>query len=242
MRIIQRRSFLKALSGVPVIGAITKWYLFGDATVDKTSPAYAERLRGVSILRLLNTAQARHLHKFGGYTNLPDLAKDGSIEEVIAAPKAEASGYGRTFFSTLKLGERQVLPGWVLAHRVKNGAYTALLNGSATGGNSFATDQTGLILEGSPRSLASDGAWQSAREVIAGWPLGTNGAISKPSKVESLLKTFALGPETVDADANCCPDGCCCDNLLCNCHVFYLQGDFACGCDSCVWCGGDGCC
>ena len=241
MNNVRRRSFIKALASVPVIGGLGRFYLFGADSGARETVQSGENLRSINILRLLTTAQLRHWGKHGTYGSLSELSNGGFIDEVADNSYAEKKGFGRSLFSALRFQTAEVIPGWSLSHRLDKDAlaFTTLIDGSANGFKSFAIDQGGVIFHGKSRQLTSTGIWQRASDVIVGEALGTRAPKKQPSALESLLKGFALGPETVYADPNCCPDGCCC-NSSCSCGDFNPQA-YACGCDSCPWCQ-NGCC
>ena len=242
MENVRRRSFIQALASVPVIGALGKFYLFGTKSGVHETLESGENLRSINILRLLSTAQLRHRGKLGTYANLSELSNGGFIDEVADDPYAAKKGFGRSLFSILRLETAEVIPGWNLSHRIDKDAlaFTTVMDGSANGFKSFAVDEGGVIFHGRSRPLTSMGIWQRASDVIVGEALGTHAPKKQPSGFESLLKGFALGPETVHADSNCCPSGCCC-NTACTCSQDFDPNAYICGCDSCPFCL-NGCC
>src|SRR5690348_149140 len=143
MKNVRRRSFIKALASVPVIGGLGKFYLFGTDSEGRETLESGENLRSINILRLLTTAQLRHWGKHGTYGNLSELSNGGFIDDVANDPYAEKKGFGRSLFSALRFQTAEVIPGWKLSHRLDNGAlaFTTLIDGSAKGFKSFAVDQ-----------------------------------------------------------------------------------------------------
>jgi hypothetical protein len=230
---VQRRSFMKGIVGLPIVGGIAKWYLFSDSTASDP-PEAIERKRGISILRLFTTAQERYRHRFGHYTDLSILSTKGLIQEVAAIRQAEYRGFGHTLLSSLSLDRPEVSPGWNFASRTNESAsaYVFLLTSSIAGVNSLASDDRAVIYEGQPRHHLVE--YVPAVDLISGGPLGTQARKTKPSRLESLLKGFALGPETVHADPNGC-NGCCTSDG-CFCTPWWNSNTFYCGCTNCQWC------
>jgi hypothetical protein len=238
MNTVQRRSVLKALSGLPILGGVAKWYLFGDPSPNPNSPEAAERMRGLGLIRLVSTAQSKYFLKHRHYGDMSDLVEGGFVAEVSKLISPEKIGFGGSTAATLRFDREQVAPGWNLSPRLNpdRSSYAFLITSSARGVNSFSSDEGGIIYEGSPRP-SSPVAWLRASQLIDGAPIGTPPKERQVSRFGSIIRGLALGPETVHADPNGCNN--CCVSSWCFCSPISNQNTIYCGCPNCQYCSVD---
>lgn len=249
----RRRTVLRALLAIPVVGAVVEWFpAAAEAHTRPVDPLFAPKMVGVSILRLLNTAEHWYKAEYGRFADLPELLQSPVMAKVLSSQGAQKKGFGRTFFAQLDFRGERVHPNWRLAFRVSSdgGRYTFLLESLGHPDvPSVATDERGVIYRGGlKRNVADASAWLPATGVLAGHPIG-HVPKPEPGKIRAFLQSIAAGlvaPVHADhcPEGGCCCGGNCCHDEPCDC-LGHCQpappggGGVSCtncGCVCCVFC------
>lgn len=219
-----RRTLLKRLLSLPIVGSIAKLNVFAMESPAATASEEEERKRqflAVRILRLINTAEAWHFGSLRQYADLETLRKSDALAQLLKSEKAEEKGIGRSLYSTLRFDTDDITSGWAFSLRVgeRGSSYEATMTDTTEKGmDSFKTDHTGII-RGSKEPLESVSFWQQATQ-----------------RASSFLKSIALGPLATPQIGCCCYGGnCCCYCPHCISHCFFSC--YNCGCGNCPWCG-----
>lgn len=228
---ISRRTAVKSLLGVPLAAAVAKYPLYASVIPPDAGSDYERKFLAVRILRLVNSVQLFHLDSQGHYSNLSELGKLESADRWLDSKGAEEARIGRLLYSKLHLGEDEIVPGWKIKYRLRNDKplYSVVLKDiSAEHLGAFATDQSGVIYEGTHIGTdVSDVDWQPADALILGSPI--EAGHGKQGKYTALLHKVAFGP-TEPCCGGCCP-GCSCFG-----PNQGVPGCRDCGCPCCVWC------
>jgi hypothetical protein len=152
--VFSRRKALNWLLALPFMGRATaqpseaSLYITGSDNI--VHPGWA-----LSILRILNTAEAQHFRDHGSYASRNDLLHSGVLPKI---PESSDSLYsskvGRGAIQLYKLTDLRsayVLPGWTLQIHVsaqKDRYLLTMLSGAEAGHVAFATDEIGVIYHG----------------------------------------------------------------------------------------------
>lgn len=232
-----RRTFIKALMGVPVVGYVTNW-LFGWAGVSWSDEErrHEAKFLAVRVIRLLNTAEQRYFDAKGRFGDLAVLWDSLPAKQFLNSKGADSAGLGRSFYSTLDFGRREVTPGWGLDFSLKAGASGYLvrmtdISGSKLG--AFASDENGTIHEGKAAAGRSlELSRPAAAQLFSAAPIGTTTGVRHVSTgaLGSLLEIASFGPLIAYAECHCSGYPCCC-NCGCGCSP-----GINCGCVDCTWC------
>jgi hypothetical protein len=236
-----RRTLVKYVIAIPVVGAVAKQWLFGSDNPFKNEkdPDYDKKFLAVSIIRMINTAQRHHLTTFGRYADISDLWQSEAAINFLDSPAAESARMGRSLYSSLRFDKPEIVSDWRFDFKPKpNGqGYTvALSSRSATDLGAFSSDERAVIYQGTHLAVSpSDWDRLPVAEIVAGAPLGSSNSKQTASggRVASLFKGIAFGPTVAQAACQCNPFPCCC---ICNCSSDFVSGCTNCGCTNCVWC------
>jgi len=249
-----RRSMIKGLFGVPIIGAAAEWFVTSEAGAHgpsrKETPEYRRRFRAVQILRSINTMQRRYHAESGGYATLEALVSSELVAAWLDSKTAEKSGIGRSLIQTLSLGSDEISPGWRCrfnANQDRSRYTVTLVDTTPDNLPAFSTDERAVIYQGKfVAQVGSPGEWRTAATSLVGDPIGKHLKKPRRSRVASFFHWFAAGIVTpVYAShcyypEDCCCSGCCCHEYLC-CNGFWCSCQPSCGCPSGYSCQNCGC-
>lgn len=254
MSAVSRRSVVKFCAALPFVGP-----MLASATVEAHPVILTERekrrLVGVSIARMLNTAQMRYRHIEKQFGTLTALASSSAVAKFLDSEKASQKGIGRQLFATLDLPLQQSAGGWRFRLTLNGDAtrYVFVLTDLASDQlPTIVTDDQGMIYEGKLKSSMSGGDWRPAAAVIEGSPIGTK---PRPTGIRRFLQSVTaaivvpLHADHCSGGTDCCCNGWCCHSTPCacidSCHSSHPDpgGELEiectnCGCPCCRWCCG----
>ena len=152
--VFSRRKVLNWLVALPFMGRATaqpsEVSLYITESNNIVHPGWA-----LSIVRILNTAEARHFRDHGLYASRNDLLRSGVLPKI---PESSDSLYsskvGRgaiQLYKLMDLRSTYVLPGWTLQIHVpaqKDRYLLTMLSGAEQGRAAFASDEIGVIYHG----------------------------------------------------------------------------------------------
>lgn len=228
----KRRTLVKQFLNLPIVASIFKFSSFQSKPLpdSETRRRQAEFL-AVSIVRLINTAQAWHFESFGHYTDLETLRNSEAMSKLLRSERAEKHGIGRSLHSKLRFDMPEIVPGWKLKFTLgeNQNSYAATLSDiSGEKMGSFTSDDSGIISASDPLAIMNAKQTQTPRR-----------------RLMSLVGSIIFGPLAVPQSSCTCPYGFCtecflfCDEYCCpsqSCRKIFFSGCFSCGCVSCIWC------
>lgn len=257
---IGRRTLVKRLMAFPLVAAVVEWFP-GTAQATEVhdvplSRIERRKLQGLSLARMLNTAQIRHQRAFGHYVALADLAGSAAVAKYLDSEKAKSKGTGRELFLKLNTKTGDFAREWRCEFRITpdRKRYSILIVDQTMDRlPAIATDELGIIHMGRVVPHQPTGEILPAREIVQGEPIGTR---PRPrGKVSSFLQSlsaFLVVPVHADhcsGGNDCCCNFSCCHTEPCAC-VGSCQSTHPdpggeleiecdnCGCPCCVWCCG----
>lgn len=236
-----RRAFIKTLMGLPVVGYVTNW-LFGwsDVSWSDESRRHEAKFLAVRVIRLINTAERRYFNAEGRFTNLTVLWDSEPANQFLNSKGANSADLGRSLYSTLNFGSREVTPGWRLDFSLQSRASGYLVRMTDISDRklgAFASDESGRIHEGKAATEQSlDLSQPAAAQLLSAWQIGTSTGTRPVSTgtLGSLLDISSFGPLIAYAGCHCVTYPCCCN---CGCDTNPNGGCAVdCGCVDCTWC------
>lgn len=225
-----RRSILKALVGLPVVGGV-----FGSAVsgfhrpiaLEDDQDRFMKKSLAINVLRVINTAEHWHLRETGTFAELTSLQESRQVMLFLDGCFKD----GGSLLASLSLNKRQFISGWVSSFKFtgRKSGYLAALGAEDEELGAFATDNTGVIFEGIDlvKQVATD-ARAAQSLLVAASPIGTHG--TKAQRVGHFFRKVALGAVP---QLWCC-GGCCRCNLCCPDPKGSCTTN--CGCVPCTWC------
>lgn len=230
-----RRTLIRSLLSLPLVGAVARLNLFGSAlpiALEYDQDRFEKKDLAIKILRLINTAERWHLCKFGRFASLKRLQE---LEAAVQFLNDTFEG-GGSLFSSLRFDRSQFATGWDSRFRLlaNDSGYIVALNSAESGLGAFATDARGLIYQGGLKLAADfDSEWPAARSILVdGSTIDFRG--TAPQRFGAFFRTIALGA----APQLFCCGGCCRCDLCCkggggkDCTSCCKN----CGCQNCSWC------
>ncbi len=242
----RRRSILKGFLAVPLVSTFKRLNAFGEpgdsSSVDINDPVYQQKFLAVRILRLVNTAEAWFKKEYGHYADLDQLNSSTTMKKFLESDKAETRGIGRTLHTQLQFNQDEIVPGWMLAHTIRQDlmGYVSLATPMDTKSfPSYSTDHKGIIFEGQALAgYTSPSLIVAANQALeSGTPIKA-GASASPDRLKSILKSLAFAPHWICICRACTQYPCCCDPCCAcaqDCTACFLAC-MNCGCESCAWC------
>lgn len=250
----RRRGVVKGLLGLPIVAAIVDWSKPIEAHEVPITPRERRRLEGISLARMINTAQARYFGASGRYAALDDLFSHPKVETFLDSERAAKKGIGRDLLRSMDVPAGKLRSGWTFRLLVSDDGsrYSVVITDETSDGlASLSTDERGIIYHGTLRSGTPFSRWLTAGDLVAGPSIGVRPA-QPPSKLRAILQSIAASI-VAPVHANHCSGGsdCCC--FLSCCHSepcpclgscqseLPLPGEEEiecenCGCQCCVWC------
>jgi hypothetical protein len=255
---ITRRSLVKRLLAVPFVAAVVEWFP-GTAEAHDVPLSRLDRrkMQGLSLARMLNTAQSRHRHSFGHYLDLTGLASSPAVAKYLDSERARSKGTGRELFLKLNTRTGDLGREWRCELRVSpdRQRYSILIvDQTADRLPAIATDELGVIHMGRPVEHQHEADVTSARNLVDGSPIGTKPR-PRPTMVAGLLQGISAF-FVVPLHADHCPgpgNDCCCNFSCCHTEPCACSGGCQdtdpnaggggvliecdnCGCPCCPWC------
>jgi hypothetical protein len=239
-----RRRLLQVLATAPgFLVAGVKSVLAGtQAPSNQTNADYPHRYVGVSVVRLLNTAQAWHRNAGGAYAGLPELHNSSALQRLRDWDEAERVGIGKTLIDSLNFDSDEIVPGWALKFHLfedRAGYFMTLKDLTKTPTTVFSTDHIGLIYEGVP--LPGSKVNLDSITDLEEFKLRSNlrPLAASPHRNKAVLQfvTRTLTMFACLVGCQSCSDPPCCHSCGCTCMDSNIdQLCVNCGCESCYWC------
>ena len=109
-----RRSALKSLATVPIVGAVAHWFKvdLGAHKVEET-PEFKHRMAGVYVLRMVNTLQLRYKKVRGQYAPLALLKSHSPRDSWLDSERAITARLSRKQFDQMRFEDAEIVPGWL---------------------------------------------------------------------------------------------------------------------------------
>lgn len=250
---ISRRTTVKRLFSIPVIGATVQWLSNSDAEAHQPpqTPEYKRRAEAVQILRTINTVEQRARAEGGSFATLAALERSAAVSAWLDSPAADKRGIGRAVYRGFDFGSTEIVPGWRCTFRATSNGdrYTLLLSDSSGKLASFGTDEKGVIHEGALAAVKASGEWVDAATAIVGAPIGKRPDPVRRSPVTGFLHWVATSI-VMPVEATHCswpndPGDCCCSGVCCHdfgCSIGYMCScQTGCGCPTGYQCDNCGC-
>lgn len=252
MMSIDRRSVIRGILGVPVLGGVAAALghaspRHGGGHDERISAERAALLHAAAVLRLINTGQHKHRFAVGTFTTLDELSVSPALREWLSDPKSEQVNLGATLYSSINLRSPQITHGWNSRFRLSKDAhrYAITLFDQNDRSRALSTDEGGLVWEGRPRTGPQNDEWTTAPRLLEGArPVGNSPRPAPPKLVSwaSALAALLVVPLQADhcSEGGCCCGGECCHDAGCGClgPCADVSGPHChnCGCECCIWC------
>jgi hypothetical protein len=260
---IGRRSILGLISGFPATVWLSAQHAVSSVLDRRDDDNDCDTRLAVQVMRLVNTAEHMHKHKYGGYVGHSELVESSIIDRMGTEEKFEKMGLGKSLLEQISfrnLNDSEVFPGWQLRIRhVGPERYVATMTStSGEGAIALGTDESGVIYHGDPRSQKVSLEIPPTSLAELRWenlaPIGSrhrDGRFAKLHAVAMLLPLVAEPPQCnfnvtcYQCDSIDCP--CYCQSSYPACCCCYGPGSPTCcsgfsagccniGCGQCIWC------
>ena len=235
-----RRSVVKRLLALPLVGAIAKLNVFAAedparGLAGANEPQHPTDL-AVYAIRFFNTAQLWYKGEHNHYASVEELLQSDSVKKLKSDKKAEEMGIGTSLIARIVDGNKLSVPGWKTRFVLSSDALAykiELIDDSGRGLSTLSSDEKGVIYDSTETSSSPSGEANSAA-----------GAISSMSDVgghQNIMASFTAFVRTLAFGAVPAPQGGCHGKPPCFCAGSCQGGPipgqcYNCGCLSCVWC------
>jgi hypothetical protein len=240
----ERRSIVKRLLALPFVSFMG----VRDVLAQVPPPAvneedHSQKFLAVSILRHINTAESWHRHESGHFGGLEELNDSTAMNRLLKHPQAEKAGIGASLHARLHFVTPEVVPGWRLSltPTADGLGYVALVTpvGRPDSMPSYASDERGVIFQGSALDASVGTCTTTAREAVGSPAPITTQTEASPRRLRSVIRNFAFGPASHFICLGCtaCVEFPCCCGDCCSCQNGTV-GTLCinCGCEGCPWC------